>query len=173
MLATRTMQIIVGALSGGVLFFLAIVLLMVNRGALAGPVNDPLLTYVAAIFALVAFIAWAVLPGILAGRMRQSIVDGSTLHSSTMRVPNAKELGDVLPLTIAYQLRLILGCALLEGAAFFCLIAYLIERQQASLIVAAVLLLLLFSQIPSVARVESWVEGELTAVNQLRAMRRN
>jgi hypothetical protein len=86
-------------------------------------------------------------------------------------VANAAELGDVLPLSGVYQTRLIIGCAMIEGAAFFCLIAYLLERRPLSLIVAGVLLLLLISQIPTVSKVESWVESELSTINQLRHMR--
>jgi hypothetical protein len=37
--------------------------------------------------------------------------------------------------------------------------------------VAGVLLLLLISQIPTVSKVESWVESELSTINQLRHMR--
>jgi hypothetical protein len=169
-MAARTMQIIAGALAAGVVIFLAIVLFLTSQRAV-GPAGDSFLTYIAAAYSLAAIMAWAIVPSVIGGRMRQSIVDRNA-SQWTMKLANAAELGDALPLTSVYQTRLIVGCALLEGAAFFCLVAYLLEQQPMGLIIAGVLLLLLLSQVPTVPRLESWVEGELATIDQLRLMRR-
>jgi hypothetical protein len=170
-LAARTMQIIVGALATGVAFFAGIVLSFAGAaGDEQAPSDERLLTYMAVGAALIVVIAWAVVPALIAGQMRQKIADGNAAQL-TLNLRNAAEIGDVGPLTVAYQVRLIVAAALLEGVAFFNLIAYMIERQSLSLIVAGLLLLMILSHIPTVGRLQEWVERELNTIDQLRQMR--
>ena len=174
-LAARTMQIIVAALAAGVGTFFAIVLISSPKGQpAAGAPVEPLIAYLAAAFALAAIIVWAVMPRVIAGRIRQAIVDGKPVPAAGLsgNLPMTDERLQISPLVTMYQTPLIIGSAILEGAALFNLIAYMIERQQMSLIVAGALLLLMLSQIPTVSRLEAWVEGELATIDQLRLLRR-
>jgi hypothetical protein len=58
-----------------------------------------------------------------------------------------------------YQTLLIIACALCEGPGFFCLIAYLVERQPLALGGAAVAAALIAIRFPTTERVRSWVRG--------------
>ncbi|MCI0491954.1 MAG: hypothetical protein L0Z07_03340 [Planctomycetes bacterium] len=173
--ATRTMQIIVASLAGGVAVFFALVLIITVRGAINAPANHPLVTYVAAGFAVTIFAIWAIVPGLVTSQNRKSIVEGRTLWLAwpARQSPGAEDLADIGPMAVAYQTRLIIAAALLEGAAFLNLIAYMLERQSLSLVIAGVLWLMLLSHVPTVSRVENWLERELTTVEQLRLMRRD
>jgi len=57
-----------------------------------------------------------------------------------------------------YQTRMIVGLALLEGAAFFNLVAYLIEGRWWSLAVTAVPLAFMLAAYPTRTRIRQWVE---------------
>jgi hypothetical protein len=122
--------------------------------------------------AAVAIVLWAVVPGVVAGRMRQAIVDGNAPQALPLSA-NAAELENVVPLAASYLTRLIIGDALLEGAAFFNLVAYLIEQQVFSLAVAGALLLIILAQFPSLSRLTDWVERELATTEQLQVLRRS
>jgi hypothetical protein len=84
--ATRTMQVIAGALASGVLFFMAIVLFLAAQ-KVGQPADTALLTYLSAAIALAAFLGLAILPGTMAGKMRQSIVDGDPTIPPTELLP--------------------------------------------------------------------------------------
>jgi hypothetical protein len=171
---TATLQIIVAALAFGVLTFAGIALLVaVDAAGAAGGPAQPLLTYIAAGAALVALVLSWIVPGLIAGSGRQAIAASEPISTATpMRdQPAANELGDVAPLLAAYQTRQIVRAAILEGAAFFCLISYIIEKQSLSLVAAGIMVLLLLGQFPTRSRVEDWIGGEMAAIEQLRQMR--
>ena len=160
----RTMQIIVGALAWGVLMFMGAVLFISLDPAGGGQPGVPLLTYLAVGTAAVAIAAAMIVPGMIADRQARSI-------AARPIPPAADELGDVLPLSAVYQTRLIMRAAILEGAAFFNLVAYMLERRPLCLGAAVVLLLLISAQFPTRSRVEEWFDSELTTVAQMRQMR--
>ena len=164
------MQIIVGALAAGVLIFLGIVVFQAWLDE-RGPADNSLITYIAAGYAVFAVIASIIVPYVIAGSMRQSLIDPRTPTSPQTNDPGTGELADIGPLAQMYQTLLIIRAAIIEGAAFFCLVAYMLERQSIGLIIAAVLLLMLFALIPTLSRLESWVENELVNAEQLRQMR--
>ena len=148
----RVMQIIVAALVFGVIaFFAASLFIGPQRGVQPG--STPLLTYIGVGFAVYSLPMWAFLPGMISRRARKSVL-----------------AGDARRLALNFQTRLIIGCALLEGMVFLNLVAYMIEGQQISLIVAGVLVLIMLTQFPTLDRLERWVESELVAVEQLRAL---
>ncbi|HEX2475589.1 MAG TPA: hypothetical protein VHK01_12630 [Lacipirellulaceae bacterium] len=173
-LAVRPMQIIVAALATGVGIFFAIVFVIPPIARLAGgPPAEPLVSYIAAAAGLAGIFAWAVVPRIITAGIRQSIVHGKPAPPAglSQNLPMTDERLQIRPLIAMYQNSLIVGGAILEGAAFFNLVAYMLEQQPMNLVVAGVLLLLLLSQIPTVSRLESWIETELTTIDQLRLIR--
>jgi hypothetical protein len=165
------LQTIVGALAAGVAAFFVVVVLVAGRDQRIVPPGQPLIANIAVGVTIAIFAAWAFVPNIIAGKMRQSIVEDKKPHPAA-RLSGGAGLGDIGPLSAAYQTRLIIGAALLEGAAFFNLVAYLLERQSLSLIAAGVLLLVILSQIPTVSRLEEWTERELATIEQMRQMGR-
>jgi hypothetical protein len=162
---TRALQIIVLAMAGGVFAFAVVAILI---GAQQRP-DEPFVTYVAAAFAGVAFVAWAAIPGVIVSRGRQAIVAGQTMQINT-KMPGSAEAGDVGSLVNLYLQRTIIAVAILEGGAFFNLVAYLLEGRVLSLIVTGVLLVLILMHVPWQTKVADWVQSELTTIEQLRQM---
>jgi hypothetical protein len=104
--------------------------------------------------------------------MRQLVVEGRASEMGLVKsLPNAGELGDVAPLAAIYQTRTIVAAAMLEGAAFFAVTAFMIGRQSLALYVAMALVVLILSQFPTAPRLESWLETELTNIHQMRQLR--
>jgi drug/metabolite transporter (DMT)-like permease len=169
--ATRTMQIIVGALAGGVLSFFGVALVLTQQQA--GPLPaEPMLTYIAIVGAFVALVMAMIFPGIVIRNQRQAILAGKpTLKAGSIGGPPLPEAERELgPLVAGYQTALIIRGALLEGAASFCLVAYLLEGQSLGLVGAGVLLLFLLGAFPTRSKVEDAIEGERTTIEQLRQM---
>lgn len=125
----RTVQIIAGALMLGVIAFGVVAAVMV-QGRAAG---DPLLAYVAAGFAVFALVLRSLLPNLMAGAE-----------------------GDAPAI---YQTQTIVRYALLEGAALFNLVAYLIAAQWWSVAVAGVLLAAMGFGFPTRGKYETWLQG--------------
>jgi hypothetical protein len=69
-----------------------------------------------------------------------------------------------------YQSALIIRSALLEGAAFFCLVAYMLEHNALSLAGAGMMLLFMLFGFPTRSKVEEAIETERTTIEQLRQM---
>jgi len=168
----RTVQIIVGAMGVGVATFFGIAILLVQQNAQFARAGSRGLTYASIAVALLAAVAYVVVPRLIAERMRQAIIDGRSDDWGIVKnMPSADKLGDLVPIMVVYQTRMIVGIALLEGAAFLACIAYLFEHQRITIIIAAALLVGILSQLPTFARVESWAEDELVETGQLRQLR--
>ena len=147
----RTSQIIAGALMAGVIMFGAVVVAMTwNK-----PPGDPVIPIIAvglAIFAIVAryAVAAAMVSGsrteiakeVRSGRLQESTAVAGRLYG-------------------AYQTRLIVALALLEGAAFFNLIAYMLAARWWNLAAAGVLLLMMAAAFPTRTKLEQWVHDQL------------
>jgi hypothetical protein len=152
----RTMQIIVGALAFGVVNFLVVALWIVLSGN-DPPVVPPSLTYVAIGAAVIAVVASFVVPSIIAGPLKRQMATDESASSLPVVTRHAA----------VYQTMLIIRCAILEGAAFFCLVSYLVEHHIAGPVAATLLLLVIVAQIPTHSRLESWIEYALVESNQL------
>lgn len=68
---------------------------------------------------------------------------------------------DEVRLAQVFQLKLILGLALLEGGAFANLVAYMIERNHWSLYIVGGLLMTMVAQFPTPSRIEDWVRHRM------------
>ena len=169
----RSLQIIVGSLIAGCVIFLVIALATTGGKVAAG--GQSLLTYMAVVFAVTALIARMVVPGILIASTRRKITGG------TWRPPQSPALnptlaalleraGDAGKLAMVFQTSSIVGAALLEGAAFFALLAYLVEQSPLSLILAGVLILGLATHLPTRSRVIHWIEDQFVLLEQERQL---
>jgi hypothetical protein len=169
---TRTLQIIVAALAGGLGMFFLVVVFIASAGQRGVGGGSLLITYLAIGAALIAMCVALVLPGVIAAKQRQAIASGKAALTSQLRhaLPPTAEFRDLASLVVAYHTRVIIYGALLEGAGFFNLIAYMLERQTLSLVIAGFLLLTILSQIPTTSRLESWIENEMRTIDQLRQL---
>ena len=111
------------------------------------------MTYVAAALALACAVASALLPNLVASQAIR-------LQKLEPALEGAGRLDDTFDdhllsqLLAIYQTRLVIACALLEGAAFFNLVAYFIEGQTLNLIVTGVLLVMMAMRFPTTGTVE-------------------
>jgi hypothetical protein len=166
----RGMQIIAGALLAGVVTLLALVLILVflqNQGAGLAPAgNMPILTMVAGfLFVIQAPLAF-LLPRILIRSALRRVASG------TWQIPPGAESAsfntDASKLLAVKQTSMILGLALLEGAAFLGCIAYLLEAQSIALGVVVVAVALMLMTFPTEPRVRAWLEQQFDQLAELR-----
>jgi hypothetical protein len=168
---TRTMQIIVAAMAAGVIIFFGIVVAIADMQP-GPPPDEPRLTYIAIVAAFAALIVAIVFPGIVQRSQRQAILAGK---STPLACANAlkslpEDVRELAPLVNGYQSALIIRSALLEGAAFFCLVAYMLEHNALSLAGAGMMLLFMLFGFPTRSKVEEAIETERTTIEQLRQM---
>jgi hypothetical protein len=99
---------------------------------------------------------------------------GPTTESSRDRGASLQAAGaesaEVASLINVYQTQLIVAAAMLEGGAFFCIVAYMLEGQAIARNLAIVLIFMLALQVPMVSQVESWIEREISTRRQLRQL---
>ena len=172
-----SLQIVVTALTIGPLFFMAIVLFIVQPGQ--GPAADgdslPITTYVALGFAVVAIVLRMIVPRIIESVARKRIADGTWQgqlptagQQRAQDAELAEQLGDAGKLLGVLMTRTIVAGALLEGSAFFALIAYLIEQSPLILAVAIVLIIGVAFNFRTRSSATHWIEDQLAAVEQVR-----
>jgi hypothetical protein len=139
-----TLQLLWFAMLAGVTAFAAIVVFVLK----GKPVAAPIISYVAVGFSALAMVASIIAPAIV----------GNQLASQALAELDSKQEREQLAnrLVAAFQNRLIVGLAILEGAACFSLVAFQLERQPFVLAATAALWLLLLVRIPTQSRVESW-----------------
>jgi hypothetical protein len=168
----RTMQIIVFALAFGVVSFMAVAIVVRPGPPAAGQERQLLLCYISIVFTFAILAAWMVVPRLIATQWRRSIAAGSNPFNTPVRAGEmlSEEQRPLHPLVEMYQTRMIISCALLEGAAFFNVVAYFIERQPWNLWIALVLVLMILAHFPTTLRLTSWVEDELAEIARMQSM---
>lgn len=134
--ALLTCRIIAGALVFGVVSFAAVAIVLRLGDP---PAAAMLISLIAVGFAAVMAVARQIV---------LSLFSGGT---------GASEGGGTSGALALYQTRMIIGLALLEGAAFFNLVAYLVEGHWWSLAVTAGLVALMLSAFPTRGRLTQWV----------------
>lgn len=149
--AVRIMQLVVLALMLGVMVFTGLVVFL-NSLPLAGPKRGiPVaLPYFGIIGAIVNIVLRLVVPG---------FVTASIIKAAAQQ--NAERDITKLELYPAYFVGLIVGAALLEGAAFFNIVIALMTSQSWSFVVVGVLLVMMAATFPTMERVDNWAEEEL------------
>jgi hypothetical protein len=157
---TRILQIIIFSLAMGATMFLVVVL--------TTPPPNPLsqsLVWLGVGFAALQIVLATIVPRIIAAQQRKAIVDREA--SVDGRATSESDAGACLQ---GLQVRRIIAGALLEGAAFFNLVAYMQGRHPYSLTAAIVLIVGIVLLIPLRSLVEQWLERELRTVRELRAL---
>jgi hypothetical protein len=160
----RTMRIIVSALALGVMTLFVVVVVMRQQNPNRPVPDPPIITFIALGFAGLQFVLQAVIPNLMAAGARRRIAAGQWPPGMGASVP-ADDLGK---LCMLYQVRLVVGAALVEGAAFFLLIAYLLEGQIVALAGAAVMLALVLVRFPTRSGLEGWLSDQQEQLRQER-----
>ena len=137
----RISQIIAGALIAGVVVFGGVAYFIAKGDA----PQFPLISLMAVGFAGVATVMRFVVPTIIVNGGKSQLKQAADNEQQTQ-------------LAGLYQTKMIVGMALLEGAAFFNLIAYIMEKQLWSYGVVAFLLGVMAITFPSQGQFESWAE---------------
>jgi hypothetical protein len=166
------MQIIIGGLALGCVFFLMIAVLAGLNFQNAAPATG--LTYIALATAGVILVLWSLVPGIVVSQGRKKILQSPPISGQTddkdavVEKQAENSLADALVQLL--QTKTIIACAMLEGVIFFLLIAYMIERSSLSIIAAVALLILLLAHMPTIGRVAAWVEKQMRLVSEERSL---
>jgi hypothetical protein len=134
-------SIVAGSLVMAVVFFAGIAL----SQRLGKAPGEPMLTWVGVGFAALVIVPAIVVPRVMtnAGLARLESYEGDDAERA---------------LAGLYQSRVIVAQAMPEGAAFFNLVAYLLEGNWVSLGVVGGLLLMMLAQFPTQGRFENWVK---------------
>ncbi len=150
----RTIQIVIGALMFGALLF-AVIAYSVAQPPRAG---NELLAYIAAGFAVLQLVMSLVVPAVA---IRQKLQELRARGSAT---------GPVLAMDYfnVYQTRLIVRAALLESAAFFGGVAYIVSGAWWILATAIGLIAVIGLFFPTTSRFDDWVreQRELASLDQ-------
>ena len=156
----RTLRIIVFALCNGILLFALYLLFLHERPSDA---SIGMLTYLCLGFAALQAVLCFVLPRFIASMQRSRIAAG-TWTMQGQNVPSVET--DAGKLAAVYQITTIVGGALLEGAAFFALVAYMIEGHFAALAAAAAMLIGVALHFPIGNQLSDWVERQLELIEE-------
>jgi hypothetical protein len=147
--ALRTMQIVAGAMIMGVLAFGAIATFMVVGAG--GEAQESLsVAPVAAGISLLLLVVSAIVPANLSVQRSSSTAAGAPGQSDAQ----------TLLFYEAYQKRMIVRFALVEGAAFLNLAAALIDKQPYSLALAGLMAAVMILGFPTRGRVESFIKSQ-------------
>lgn len=151
--AVNVQRIILLALVAGPASFLVFVAV---QGGEPAPNAEHGLARWAAVTGALAFFGSLILPAIMAAQFRRGI------SYPQVRQSIAANGGDPTNWVLAgLHSRVIVRAALLEGAAFFNGMAYMIERQPYSIAVAVALLVCIAATLPFRRSTEEWIEREL------------
>jgi len=163
----RELQIVVGALIAGCAVFMAVVLVVDIE---QDPKHPPVLTYVALNFVASALVARMLIRRAMIKSARRKITEGTWKPPGQTTSPQLAEFlertGDAGKLWMLLNITTIIGAALLEGSAFFALMAFMLEQTWATLILAILLILGLILQMPTRSGVIHWIEDQLALLKR-------
>lgn len=170
----RTLRAIVAALVLGPSVFLMAVL-MASSGEGRAQGGPSVLTWVALAVAGLCVVLRLALPGAVVSSARRRILRGQYDPGARATGARRRQLetffqrtGDAGRLMIVYMTTTLLSGAILEWAAFFLLVVYMIDPQVLSLGVAAALILAIAAHLPWQARVFAWMDGQLRRLEEER-----
>ena len=157
----RPMQIIVAAMALGCIF-LGVVMMVIPSMNEDGPPEVPLISYIALLFVGGALVMRIIISMVLTNQGRTTVVQESANLSP-------EEVADRF--IGLYQTQLIITSALLEGPAFFLLIAFMVEGWIVCPIVAGVLVIGILTGFPTVSRVSGWIQDQIQIIEQRQLLR--
>ena len=155
-----TMRIIFFTLLTGVVIFLVIALVVRANGNMGPPPATPLLTYFGLAFAALQLVLSTFIPDRVAAQARRKMPPREAPARAGPEGTQGWNATDRGPWYAVYQTRLIIGMALLEGAAFLLTIAYLVEGYWLSIAGVVVLLAAMAARYPTRSGVDGWADRQ-------------
>jgi hypothetical protein len=182
-LVVRLGQIIAGAMVVGVSMFLVIAAAIdlgldgqARRGAgdaAGAPAQQggqpeqtvPILSYIALAVGAVMFPLSFLVPDLVAKQHRRAIAAGKPTPAGASPASTPQSSPDAMRTPLhdlhgAYSNQLIIELALVEGAAFFAGLAYLIEKNSIAITVAVALVASMIARFPTADRFARWLEQQ-------------
>jgi hypothetical protein len=162
----RPMQIVVGALTAGVLVFLCIAVGLRWSGKDFGVGDSRIISYASAAALVFGVLARAALLAGLATQGRKQIAagkwrDGSGVTGTKPWTELIEREGDRGRLLALYQSHTVIGAAILEAVGLLGCVAYLIEGGWIGIgIAVAVIGLMIALQFPTRQAAADWVDGQ-------------
>jgi hypothetical protein len=147
-MALKGLQIITVILMAGPVVFMGVAL-AVNQGELG--VTPDVLSWVAIGVTVVELSLYLIVPDLVARQQRDMIELG--------RSNTAIELDSFKQLLPVYRIRHIVACALLEGAIFLNVIAYLVSKFAGNLAAAVFLLVIIALKWPTGEKIAVWLNN--------------
>jgi hypothetical protein len=110
-------------------------------------------------------VAFFLLPRLLAASLRR----GRPTSTNDGGLTPEMRAEDAVRLRVLWHVRTIMRAALLEGATFFLLVAYLLEGMDVSLIAAFLFIVRLVCLLPTRTGVENWIDKQQLLLKEERA----
>lgn len=156
----RVMQIIWLALTGGTGVYAAVVWFMKKADAEVAE-GPGALAYLALAFGAASLVLAVVIPSVMMSAQKRSLHGrNGEAASDEHRVSIVRHLAG------AHQVRLIVRCAILEGAAFLNGVAYWVERQEFNFYAMLALIAVMVALFPLRRRLEETIDRQLIAARQ-------
>ncbi len=149
----RSIQIITLALLQGVVIF-GIIVLFINKAVVDG--KPGILTWIAVGFSCLMIMNHIMIPQLISKAMLDRI--------STADLRGQSDLEGFERVFGIFRAQHIVACALLEGAAFFCFVTYMVEKNWMPLGAAVVLMIMIAIRFPTAAKVQFWVEDRIREI---------
>ena len=160
----RVLQIIVAAITLSPAIFLGVVLATPPGAKPAG--GNVSLTYLACGAAVAAVLARLVVPSLLVRSFRRQIAAGAWPPPSQTGNSPAAPMSDAGKLAGVYTVSSIIAVAILEGAAFFLIVAFQAERHPWAASAAVLLVLMIAAHFPTRSRAAEWIETQLPRLDE-------
>jgi hypothetical protein len=161
--AVFLLRIIHVVMSLGILMFLVVAVLVMRHGEVFGKdpwsVTTPM-TMIAVIFAAMAIVAHVVVPNLAVNAQRRALARGT----------KAGDAGpsDAEALMALFTNQVIIGTAIIEGAALLNTVVYFLEGAAVPLLLAVLLLGILLSRIPSRDAMTTWLGEQVLQLQEER-----
>lgn len=172
---TRALQAIVGALIGGVVVFLAAAVAIAWGDQAAdwdGPMGPPTVTLIAILLGVAGLVLSIVAPSLIVGKGLKRLAQRGPEDLAVQdpwkeggALP-ATDVGALLPL---FHRQLLIAETLLVGAAFFAILAHMIDGGALPVGLAGVLIAAALVRFPTPSAVNTWIDEQKAKLIRLRA----
>jgi hypothetical protein len=150
------MQIILSAIVGGALICAIVALVMRQSGVMRRCAEQPIVSYTCSAFAVIALILFPIITRKIVREKRWKIYDFVLPAGCIER----KGPSYTAALLASFRIQMIVGAAILDGATFALILAFLVDATSWTLIGAIVPLAVSALQFPTRARLERWLDEQ-------------
>lgn len=144
----RGIQIVTAGLMMGACFIM-VIMLFNNRGALG--TEPDIASRIGIAFAATMFLLHVIVPGVMRGQQLAQI--------NPQKIRDADALERFGLLVGVFRSTHIVACAMLEGAAVFNLVMYMVTKYAGNLAAAVLLILCIAARFPTQNRITTWIRN--------------